>query len=365
MKWFEDFIRKFVFFLFRLFLRNEQVTLPLDSTTIKKILILRYDVLGDMIVTTPVFNLLKEKLPTTEIHVLGSKRNVGLLKHDKRISKILCYECTIWSLFKLGFIGRSEKYDLILPLVFYKTTNAGLWANWVGGRKSIKIGWSNPWRAHLYSALLNAQIPSLPNKMTMSEIQVKFICDCFGWDYNRDLVKLSIELGAENEQYACDFYQVTKNYKRIIINISARENRILPEKNLRLLLKSFVESYTNIFLFLNAVGEDLQKANRLSEVCKEKIIVLPFSSDVLNLCALINQSDTVITPDTAIVHIAAAFDKPLIGLYPNSERICKEWGPQHDKAILVVPDGDNYVSDIEFTSIIEAFTRLNKKYSIV
>ncbi|MBK9248072.1 MAG: glycosyltransferase family 9 protein [Ignavibacteria bacterium] len=129
MKWIENAFRNFIYFLFRIFLRNKQVSLPLDGSKIKKILILRYDVLGDMIVTTPVFHLLQEKLPHAEIHVVGTKRNVVLLKHDERISKILCYDETFRSLLELRRLARRENYDCIVGLVFYKATKAGAWAN--------------------------------------------------------------------------------------------------------------------------------------------------------------------------------------------------------------------------------------------
>jgi len=45
--------------LLKLFLKNKEENFPIEKNRIKKILILRYDVLGDMIITIPMINYLK------------------------------------------------------------------------------------------------------------------------------------------------------------------------------------------------------------------------------------------------------------------------------------------------------------------
>ncbi|MBS1537417.1 MAG: glycosyltransferase family 9 protein [Bacteroidetes bacterium] len=369
MKWIEEIIRKFVFLLFRIIFRNQQASLPLDSTKIKKILILRYDVLGDMIVTTPVFNLLKEKLPEVEIHVLGSKRNIGLLAHDKRISKILCYNGTLKSLLKIRRIGKKEKYDLIFPMVFYKTTNSGLWANWVGGKKAIKVVWANPWRSHFYKYLFNLQIPSDDKtflSLSMSDILVKFVSASFGWQFTKGLSKIKIELAYKHELYAKKMFEQFNNRKILLINLSVgHPSREMLEGTVKLLISKILANNSEIIILLNAIPIDLYKAKYLCEIFPDSVHILPHSSDILNFCACINLCDIIISPDTSLIHMATAFDKPIVGLYKNSEKHCKEWGPQHEKAVIIVPDGEKNVSEIEYTSIYEAFNTLNKKYSIL
>ena len=370
MKWIENLFRKLGFFFFRVFLRNKHVQLPLDTSKIRKILLLRYDVLGDMIVTTPLFNVLKNKLPNVEIHVLGSKRNVGLLAFDNRISKVLCYEKTVSSLLKIRKEALAEKYDCILPLVFNKSTNAGLWANWMGGRKAVKIGWTNSWRRELYKSLYNAQIPSIEapgDKMTMSQIIVYFACKCFGWKYSNDLVKLSIVLASKHELFAHEYYSQFRNNKTVLINISAgKVSREMPVDTLSMLIKSLTDKYPLCVVLLNATKQDSDKALHLESQFQGRVQVLPYSSDVLNFCALVKLCSVVISPDTAIIHIASTFDIPVVGLYKNSEHHCKEWGPQHDKAILVHPDEEaGEVRTIKHDKIFSAFEELNNRFTFI
>jgi ADP-heptose:LPS heptosyltransferase len=369
MKWIEEGLRSFGFFLFRVFLRNKQVQLPLDGSKIKRILLLRYDVLGDMIVTTPVFNILKEKLPNVEIHVLGSKRNVGLLAYDKRISKVYCYEGTLRSLLNIGHESRRQHYDCVLPLVFYKTTEAGIWANWMGGRNAVKIGWANPWRAELYKSLYNSQIPSNPAAkvtMTMSDILVNFVCECFGWNFSTNLTKLHIELAPKHEIYALEIYKKFADKKTILINISAGKSiREMPETTVSELIALLIEAYPHVVILVNASPIDIQKAQRIRSLFRNNVILLPYSSDVLNFCAVVKLTDVVISPDTAIVHIAATFNVPTIGLYKNSEQHCTEWGPQHEQSIVVMPKSENPVSAIDARSVFGAFEKLNQQFRMV
>ncbi len=344
--------------------------LPLNASKFKKILLLRYDVLGDMIVTTPLFNVLKSKLPNVEIHVLGTTRNVGLLSYDNRISKVLCYEKTVSSLMKIRREAKAEGYDCILPLVFNKSTNAGLWANWMGGSKTVKIGWTNSWRRELYKSLYNAQIPSIEapgDKMTMSQIIVYFACKSFGWKYSSDLVKLSIVLAPKHEQFAHEYYYQFKEHKTVLINVSAgKVSREMPVDTVSTLIKLLTDTYPHCVVLLNATKQDTDKAKHLESQFPGKVQILPYSPDVLNFCALVKLCNVVISPDTAIIHIASTFDIPVVGLYKNSEHHCKEWGPQHSKAILVHPDEETgEVRTIQHDKIFSAFQELNNRFTFI
>jgi len=53
-----------------------------DPTAVSRVLFLRYDRLGDMIVSTPLFRIVKEQHPHWEIGVLGTRRNVGVIEED-------------------------------------------------------------------------------------------------------------------------------------------------------------------------------------------------------------------------------------------------------------------------------------------
>ena len=60
--------------------------------------------------------------------------------------------------------------------------------------------------------------------------------------------------------------------------------------------------------------------------------------DLSELIALISQSSLLIANSTGIIHIAAALEIPVIGLYPNSPNLSSNrWGPYSNDKIIISP----------------------------
>jgi len=72
--------------------------------TPKKILFLRYDRIGDMIITTPVFREFRRAYPNSEIYVLASKTNSEIIKFNPYIDQI--------------FINHKHSFISDLPALF-------------------------------------------------------------------------------------------------------------------------------------------------------------------------------------------------------------------------------------------------------
>ena len=59
-----------------------------DIQKSSKVLMLRYDRIGDMIITTPVFREFKSSFPDAEINVLASRSNSIILKNNPHVDNI-------------------------------------------------------------------------------------------------------------------------------------------------------------------------------------------------------------------------------------------------------------------------------------
>ena len=66
----------------RSLLHNPEHDAPIDIHTVNSILILRYDRIGDMIVTTPIFRRLKELHPQLKIGVFASETNAEIILNN-------------------------------------------------------------------------------------------------------------------------------------------------------------------------------------------------------------------------------------------------------------------------------------------
>ena len=73
------------FGLFKLFLRKGiKEFKPIDGSAVNKVLFLRPEKIGDMVISLPVFDGLKKHFPHIKISILGSPRNLALIKDDNR-----------------------------------------------------------------------------------------------------------------------------------------------------------------------------------------------------------------------------------------------------------------------------------------
>ena len=63
-------------------------SIDFDIKKAKNILFLRYDRIGDMVITTPVFRELKLVYPDINIIVLASKDNQGVLANNPYVDKV-------------------------------------------------------------------------------------------------------------------------------------------------------------------------------------------------------------------------------------------------------------------------------------
>jgi heptosyltransferase-2 len=84
----------------------------LKSEVIKRILLLRHDRVGDMVLSTPVFRALKTRYPDATITVLASEKNQEILLNNPNVDNILIYKGI------LNFVAevRKEKFDMAIDL---------------------------------------------------------------------------------------------------------------------------------------------------------------------------------------------------------------------------------------------------------
>jgi len=319
--------KKFFYKLFRRMFRNEEARLPLEAARVRKILLFRYDAIGDMVVTTPVFNLLRESLPQAEIHVICSPYNYPIIKNDERIQRYFLHDGTLRSFWRLLRECRKEGYDLILAYVLFRTTYAGLMANLIGGRRATKVTILHEERRELYSTFFNVQIGLKRDTCTMAELQVKMLCELFHWHYSPGMVRLGMRLDADSRAVAESFCSRNSLVDFTVLNISAgREyRRWSVAKNREFLHRVLARTPAHEFVIV-AAPSDLQDAEAIAEGFPQ-VCVFPPSPNILDVCAVIERAAIVVSPDTSVVHIASAFGRPTLAFYSYTTAYVMEWLP--------------------------------------
>ncbi len=362
-----NFLKRLIYQIFRFVFKNKEIHFPISNLVIRKILVLRYDVVGDMIVSFPAFELLRNSLPQAKIYVLASEKNYKLIQNLSAIDGYFVYPRNLLKRLFLVARLRKERFDLIVNFVFYRTTKAGLIAN-LTNRKAIKVNLGHETRGALYSALFNVQIlPDYRGKYPMSEFLCRYICNLFGWEFKPSLLEVYRWNIPENSiRKAKEFIQSIPYSKKLLINISAQ--RRWSCSNYSALIQLLTSRFANLSLIFIGLPKDYKKIQRITANAKRNVFVYPMSTEIFDAIALVREVDFVFTPDTSIVHIANAFRKPVAILYSFQSSYIKEWMPNLVPFEVLATDNHKNYDEISVDEVFEAIVKLvdrvekDKKY---
>jgi hypothetical protein len=110
-------------------LRPKHAKTPLPLSSVSNILILRYDALGDAVLTTPLWRSIKRLAPHIHIGVAASLRNRALFEHDPDIDEIFVFsKAPSFQLFRELMRARRKKWDIVLNLYFHDKTRGAIFA---------------------------------------------------------------------------------------------------------------------------------------------------------------------------------------------------------------------------------------------
>ncbi|MCS3434144.1 glycosyltransferase family 9 protein [Klebsiella sp. BIGb0407] len=128
--------------------------------------------------------------------------------------------------------------------------------------------------------------------------------------------------------------------KKILINIFAGNNdRCISQKQLETIIHNLLAKHSDIHIVLLDHREEIKIS------LPEKVVINPFKT-LYHVMALVHEADLIISPDTSIVHISAAWKKPLVAIYKNIISNNKLWSPGYNEACqIIIPSGKIHESN--------------------
>ncbi|WP_167350283.1 glycosyltransferase family 9 protein, partial [Buttiauxella noackiae] len=141
-------------------------------------------------------------------------------------------------------------------------------------------------------------------------------------------------------------------YNIIINPFTASDKRDLSDSQLQDLVNKLHKKYNQVNILVIGLPE------RIKNISLQGIFIHPNMS-IYSAMSLIYHANLIISPDTSIVHIAAAWKKPLVALYGNDKHGMFNnndvWGPGYPEAIQVTTQ-DKYhaISTISTIEILQA-----------
>ena len=280
----------------------------LKDNSIKSILFLRYDgKIGDMIVNSLMFREIKKVYPDIRIGVIARGAAIDIIKDNPNVDKIYEYYKDRKKIKDLALKIKEEKYDLLIDFSEMLRVNQMMLINLCGARINIGLD-RKEWK------LFDLSIESDKDFKWTEHITNRYLAYLIKLGLKKENIDISYNIYLEDEKKYEAFFNEIKESKKLILNpygaskhksfnIETLENIItyLKDKDIAIILVYFGDKYKEL--------EFLEK--------KYKSVYIPKKIEsILNTAILIKKSDYVISPDTSIVHIASAFNKKMITVYP-------------------------------------------------
>ncbi|MCA6075392.1 glycosyltransferase family 9 protein [Fulvivirga sedimenti] len=297
--------------------------------SIKKILIIRFSSIGDIVLTTPVIRNLKTQLDDAEVHFCTKKAFHSLLVANPYIDKIHLLDDDLSALIQQL---RQEDFDYVVDLHNNLRTRIIKARLKTDGRAFNKLNLEK-W------LMVNLKINKLPNRHivdrymdTVAPLGIKM--DNLGLDYfipDDENVSLSRLPDAFRREYVAFAIGAQHATKRLPLN---RLIELCDKINKPIILlggKEDAETGDQIVKFFGRNEQSQPFEEGLLELNKKTIIYNACGKFSINESAsLVKQARYVFSHDTGLMHIAAAFKKeifsiwgntiPLFGMYPYRTR---------------------------------------------
>lgn len=265
-----------------------------------KFLIIRFSSIGDIVLTTPVIRCLKQQVPHAEVHFLTKKTFTTVLQANPYIDKLITLDNN-WD--EMMNILNAEQYHYIIDLHHNIRT--------LRIKRILKVPSFSFNKLNLQKWLYTAlKINVLPKQHIV----------------DRNLATVS-HFGVVNDGKGLDYFisekdVVTNNdiptshhfgFIAIVIGASYATKK-LPLHQLQKLCNKI-----NYPIILLGGTEDKKEGNVIASIDDIKIYNACGKFNLNESADLVRKSKLIITHDTGLMHIAAAFKKQIISVWGSTD----------------------------------------------
>ena len=264
----------------------------------KKILVVRFSSIGDIVLTTPVVRCLKNQIPGCEIHFFTKPEYKEILENNPYVSKVFYLETYLSeSIQEL----KKENYDLIIDL--HHNLRSFI-TKFRLGKKSFSFRKLNFEKWLLVNLKLN-RMPGLHivDRYFETVRTMGVVNDEEGLDYfipEKDIVAVS-GLGLEPLSY-------------IVFAIGGKfATKKLPAEKIAAICDQIGAP-----VILSGGKDDAAQGEKIVSLSKGKVMNACGKFSLNQSASLVAQSRLLITHDTGLMHIGAALKKEIISIWGNT-----------------------------------------------
>ena len=326
---------------------------PFGKQDIKSIIILRYDRIGDMIVSLPLCKALKLGFPTSKITMIASTVNACIAEECEHIDQTVIKPSRLlnwlWMLLSL----RTEKYDIAVDLNHAVTPHTIFAIRILNPRHVASPFKDGRWgvkgtELSMFDLMPPEHTLKYARPISESYLDIARLINC----PTQNCLPYSLRKHARPPQIPIHY---------VVLNpTGSRTTMRLPDNDLSTIAEHVLALNPLLHIVIPAMQSDYERLlSQFEEV--PQVEVLSPSSSIQPLLPVIQFAQLVITPDTALVHIACAYGVPLVAVYSADEALFHQWQPYLNPAATVIrardPKGLSGYSLADLLSYITAELR--------
>ena len=322
-----------------------------------KILFIRLNRIGDALVTTPLLHLIKKKL-NPKIYMLADKKNYFVFSNNPDIDGILTFKKGIKGIFEAINFIKKERIDTIVDLHDDVSTTVSYIISMSQAKNKFGLEKENK---NLYTKT----IEKLDSKSTHVVTRLLEIAKLFNLRTDNSINWIGYYPKYPSLKKAEDFLKKTFEKKNFLIgiNISAGSDaRFWGEERFKSLIEFLLnykqsETNININVLILSAPKDFNYAEEINKSITNDFsnaqCAVFCSEDFDEFAAIISNLNLLFTPDTAAVHLAAAFQVPVFGIYVH-DTDDMVWSPYGVKFECVTTKDSN-LKNMDFNEVKNKF----------
>lgn len=315
-------------------------TKPLNPETVKSVLILRQDKIGDMVVTLPTIHTLKHHRRDIRIGVLASAVNHRIIEHDAAVERVHIWRKSLGEIIKTVREIRSCNYEIVIDLMT-GTSVTSLVIAMMCAPRAYRIGIAKE-SFRKYYDYYTLEKMNHAHKLHITEM-FRATLEPLGIRLADGVEECKVALSKEQRERGRQLLEQIQNPRfeaLIMLNVSAGKlDRTLSFEKFVRLVGELSRRYPRLQFLISYAPNEQRLARTALEAGGENVTLLPSGVSIMELIALMGHLQAVVSVDTSICHIAANLNIPLLAMYNGNNFNFSRWYP-YSKRVWIVRSPD-------------------------
>lgn len=316
-----------------------------------KILFLRQDRIGDVLITAPIVKAVRERYPEATIDVVLSRNNSSVAATlAPYINEIHTYQKTVGSLYKVVRAIRRRRYDVVVDMLDNTSSTSSILVSGAKARYAVGIDKEN-------RGVYTHVVPLLSKKTTHISDRVSQLLLAFGIEPSSVDMRPVYPVSKHDAHLAKSHVfgsEPPSNPVGVVFSGSS-VLRTFPADKLIDVLRQVSERYPAVSFYIFGAPHHQAEVKRIAQHAGAHAV--PTTGSFHAYACALHEMKALISPDTSAVHLAAAWNMPTCVLFNQPDPDQHPWYPYHTYCEAVINPGED-LNDIEVGEFVSAIERL-------